>query len=630
MSEQQDAKRRAVAILAIVGFVGIAIVGGLAIYVLLSAGKPVGEKEIVGSTDDETPEPKKTDCEPQRPKATKGVGPQWFVDVTESWGVDFQHVVGPLGTYFMPESVGAGGALFDYDGDGDLDLYLVNSGRSPKASGEFPAGTRLESRLYRQDAPGKFTDATAYSGLAEAGYGVGCAVGDIDDDGFPDIYVTCFGQDRLFHNNGDGSFADVSREFGIDLPEWGTGVVFFDYDRDALLDLFVVNYTDDPVYNHAIACGMSEERVSYCGPLKFKQTIDRLLHNEGSLPGAMRPTFVDATSAAGVDAQTTYGFAVLAGDFSGDGWPDLYVASDAAPKRLWINQKNGKFRDEGVTSGAGYNMRGQPEGSMGLSMGDVDRDGDFDFVVSNLTSEGASLFLAGQEGMFEEVSERTGLRQATLPHTGWGLALVDLDHDGDLDCPLVNGLVIPCNSGFAPHGEETFFTRNEKIDDPDAYWRTYADPNLLFLNERGRFRDESASGGDFCSAVASGRGLIYGDIDDDGDLDLIVTNCGQEAKVYRNDLPKSGHWLKLRLVDPRGQRGAYGSLVTVAAGGKKHRRIVNPCDSYLASNDPRPHFGLGEASEYDSIEVKWPDGKIETYPSGESDRLVTIIRGSNE
>jgi hypothetical protein len=629
----KDPRRTLVAVLAIAGFFVITLAGGVGIYAVVAGSRPAGEVEKPAAPEEPAKtasnEKKEDDCVPQRPKAVRGQGPQWFTDITEASGIDFQHVVGPLGTYFMPESIGAGGALFDYDGDGDLDLLLVNSGRSPKASGDFPAGTRIEDRLFRQDADGAFVDVTSASGLGELGYSVGCAVGDIDDDGCLDVYVTNYGPDRLFHNNGDGTFSDVSELWGIDVPEWGTCAVFFDYDRDKNLDLFVVNYTHDPLHGHAIACGITEARVSYCGPLKFQPTVDRLFHNEGFLghDGQMGAPLADVTKASGIEAETTYGFGVLAGDFSGDGWPDLYVANDAKPKRLWINQRDGTFRDEGRSRGAAFNMAGRPEGSMGLSMGDIDGDGHFDFVASNLSTEGASIFLGDSDGLFVEASERLGLRRPTLPHTGWGMALVDLDHDGDLDLPMVNGLVIPCNSGFAPHGEEVFYTRNERIDDPAAYWRTYADPNLLFLNEGGKFLERSSSGGDFCAAVGSGRGMLYGDLDDDGDLDLVVTNCGEKAKIYRNDMPKSGSWLKVRAIDPTGQRNAYGALVTVIAGGRRFQRFINPADSYLASNDPRLHFGLGGAETYDSIEVRWPDGETEQFAGGAANQLVTVVRG---
>lgn len=628
-----EGKRRAiVAYAAIVGFLGFSLATVLTLYALLGKEKKVEVASPAEATPTVAPPSKpKGDCQPQKPKAEAGAAPQWLPDVTEEWGVDFQHVVGPLGTYFMPESIGAGGALLDIDNDDDLDLFLVNSDRSPKATGEFPAGWRMGHRLYLQIAPGEMVDATAVAGLEEVTYGVGCAVGDIDDDGFADLYITNYADDRLYHNNGDGTFSDISKEWGIKASQWGTCAAFLDYDRDRNLDLFVVHYTHDPQHGHSIACGLSKDRVSYCGPLKFEPTTDGLFHNEGrSGPDAMQPLLRDVTTESGIAAEPTFGFGVVCGDFNGDGWPDLYVANDAAPKRLWINQRDGTFRDRGVTSGAGFNMRGRPEGSMGVTMGDYDGDADFDLIVSNLSTEGASVYRAESALTFAEVGGDVGLRTPTMPHTGWGIALLDLDHDGDLDLPMVNGLVIPCNSGFAPHGEETFYVRNERIDDPEAFWRLYADPNLLFLNERGKFVERSSEAADFCAAVGSGRGLIYGDIDNDGDLDMVVTNCGGKARVYRNDMPKSGRWLQVRAIDPSGQRAAYGAKIIVQAGGKEFARFVNPAGSYLASNDPRAHFGLGEAETYDSITVRWPDGARERFPGGAADRRLSIVRGQGE
>jgi enediyne biosynthesis protein E4 len=570
------------------------------------------------------------ECDPPQAPSVSA-GPGYFTDITDEVGIDFQHVVGPLGTYFMPESVGAGGGLFDYDNDGDLDLFLVNGGKSPKASSEFPPGTRLGNRLFRQEASGKFADVTDESGLGATDFGIGCAIGDIDNDGYLDVYVTNYGPDRMFRNNGNGTFSDITDATGIDNPDWGTGAVFFDYDRDGRLDLFVVNYTSDPIYGHSVACGFYHGRVSYCGPLKFQPTVDRLFHNDGPIADAngIAVRFTDVTEAAGLAAAPTWGFGAISADFNRDGWPDMYVANDAGMNRLWINQRDGTFREEGGIRGCAYNEQGTPEGSMGLALGDLDGDRDFDLVVSNLATEGASVFRNEGDGIFTETSRAAVVARPTQPHTGWGAALIDLDHDGDLDLPLVHGRVVPCERGFAPHGEETFVARNDKIADPVAYWREYADLNLLLINNgRGQFDDRTALGGDFAGAIGSGRAMIYGDIDNDGDLDLVVTNCGGRARIYRNDVPKLGRWLQVRLIDKQAQLNAYGAEVTVNAGDRQLCRVMNPADSYLASNDLRLHFGLGEVERIDSITVRWPDTTEEVFPASATNQLVVLIRGT--
>jgi hypothetical protein len=572
-----------------------------------------------------------SDCVGSLPPPSRSDRADDFPDVTDRLGVDFTHTVGPLGTYFMPEVNGCGGALFDFDNDGDLDLFFVNSARSPAARGEFPAGTRLGNRLYRQEADGTFADVTDGSGLEGGGYGVGCAVGDVDNDGDLDVYVTHFGCDRLYQNNGNGTFTDVTQTAGIDEQDYGTAAAFFDYDRDGRLDLIVVNYVHDAVHGLSIACASVAGRNSYCGPHKFSRTALRLYHNEGITAGegdraAVR--FRDVSAASGLLEAACAGLGVLCADFNGDGLPDFYVANDMAPKQMWIGQEGGGFRDEAPLRGVAVSGLGLAQGSMGVALGDVDGDGDLDLVVTNLFNERTILYINDGTGMFTDGTRQAQVAAPTLRHTGWGVALVDLDHDGDLDLPQVNGLVVPCHSGFPPHGEDVFRQVSETIVDPAAFWREYSDENLLLLNDgSGRFTDESTRAGAFTRSGGSGRALIWGDIDNDGDIDLVVTNCGGRARIYRNDLPKSGHWLLVRAVDPRLRRDAYGAEVTVVAGPRRLRRLIGPASSYLASNDLRAHFGLGEAGQYDQIVVRWPDGQLEQFPAGAADRNITLNRG---
>ena len=330
-----------------------------------------------------------------------------FRDVTDEVGIDFQHVVGPLGTFFFPEIYGSGGALFDYDNDGDLDLYLVNSGRSPQAQGSFPPGTRIENRLYQQQADGRFVDVTEPSGLGDTGYGIGCAAGDVDNDGDVDVYVTNYRGNRLFANRGDGTFEDITEAAGVGDRLWGTSAAFFDFDRDGWLDLMVARYTEDPQFDHCVACGFGDGRVSYCGPKHFQTTTDRLFRNEGphvGSDGQRRVRFKDVTESANLGAVRTAGLGLICADLTGDRWPDIYVANDMYPNPLWVNQGDGTFREEGLLRGVAFSGTGAPTGSMGMAVGDFDGDGVFDLVVTNLDTEHANWYHGLGEGWFEDVA----------------------------------------------------------------------------------------------------------------------------------------------------------------------------------------------------------------------------------
>ncbi len=555
---------------------------------------------------------------------------QSFADITDKVGLDFQHIAGPLGSYYMPEVNGTGGAFFDYDSDGDLDIYLINAGRSPKAAGNFPPGTRIENRMFRQEADGRFTDVTEESGLGDTGFGSGCAIGDIDNDGDLDVYVTNYGQDRLFQNNGNGMFRDITLAVGIIESDPGTGAVFFDYDRDGRLDLFVTSYVSDAVHGLSVACEFGEGRVTYCGPMMFSATAARLWHNEGvhtDASGNSSVAFADVTIKAGMAETKGAGFTAVSADFNRDGWPDIYVANDLYPNRLWINGADGTFSDQGHVRGLALNGKGKSEASMGIALGDVNGDATFELLVTNLTHEADALYLNAGDGLFVDSTQMSGLGEVTLPHTGWGAAFLDLDQDLDLDLALANGLVTPCEWMFSTQRPRPVAS-SVLVPNPATFWATYADRNLLLVNDgTGMFHDHSDFGGDFTSETGSARSLIYGDIDEDGDPDLLVTYCGGRARLFRNDIPKRGHWLKLRALDPRLHRDAYGAEITVSVGDRRLIRLVNPASGYLGSNDPRPHFGLGDSVEFDAIHVLWPDGLSEVFPGGKGDRMIVLRRG---
>jgi hypothetical protein len=542
---------------------------------------------------------------PAAPTEDEPEGPCWFIDVTEESGLHFVHDAGPTGTYFMPQAIGSGAALFDFDNDGRLDIYLLQNGGP---------NSRSTNRLYRQEADGRFTDVSAGSGLDIAGHGMGVAVGDVNNDGWPDVLVTQYGGLKLFLNNGNGTFTDVTREAGLDSVLWGTSACFVDYDRDGWLDLVVVNYVN---YDPSMRCADTAGRRDYCAPRTFEGTVTKLYRNLGRSKAGRADgvRFEDVTLKAGLGRTPGPGLGVVCADFNGDGWPDLFVANDGQPNRLWINQRDGTFRDEAVVRGVACNGMGQAEAGMGVALGDVDGDGLFDVFVTHLSEETNTLWGQGPRGMFQDRTRARGLANRQARGTGFGTVLADFDHDGALDLAVVNGRVY--------HGPPV---------DPDRlgpFWSAYAERSQLFVNDgAGRFQDVSARNGPFCGTAAVARGLACGDLNGDGALDLLVTTVAGPARLYRNVAPKRGHWLMVRATDPgAGGRDAYGAEVTVRADGKRWRRWINPGSSYLCSNDPRAHFGLGRADRVDALQVLWPDGTEEVFDGRAADQVVTLRKG---
>ena len=529
-------------------------------------------------------------------------GPGWFDDATADAGLDFVHDAGPTdGSYFMPQSLGAGAALLDFNNDGLLDILLLQSGGPDSPS---------RNRLYQQLPGGHFKDVSAGSGLDFAGYNMGVAVGDVNNDGLPDVLVTQFGGVKLFLNQGEGKFKEVTKEAGLDVPGWATSAAFFDYDRDGYLDLVVACYVD---YDRTWPCGAASGAADYCAPKVFKGTVSKLFHNRGAAAkgGAH---FEDVTLASGLGRLPGPALGVLCADFDGDGWPDIFIADDGQPNRLWINQKNGTFSEEAVRRGVAYNAMGAAEANMGIAWGDVDGDHLGDLFVTHLTHETNVLWKQGPRGLFRDETQFTRLGRPRWRATGFGTVMGDFDNGGTLDVAVVNGRV----------------ARGEPVDNPDLapYWRPYAERNQLFANDgSGRFQDVSTANGPFCKAPRVGRGLAVGDVFNDGSLALLTTEIGGPARLYRNVAGGRGHWLEVRAVDPALRRDAYGAEVVVGAGGKKWVRWVNPAGSFLCSNDPRAHFGLGKEDKVDSVEVVWPDGRREAFAGGAADRPLVLLRG---
>ncbi len=547
------------------------------------------------------------------PVAVESPPPAWFQEITEKSGLRFTHDAGPIVDYFMPQIMGSGAALFDFNNDDRLDIYLVQNG-GPKGA---------KNRLFQQMPDGTFRDVTQGCGLDIAGYNMGVAVGDVNNDGWSDVLVTQYKGIRLFLNNGNGAFTDITAESGLEDPSWATSASFFDYDRDGWLDLVVVNYIE---YDPARRCfGLSGQRRDYCGPNFFPGTIAKLFHNQtGQQPqqkdkgAAKMVRFEDVTKPSGLHWKPGPGLGVVCADFNGDSWPDILAANDGKANYLWINQRDGTFHEEAGQRGLAYNGHGMAMGNMGIAVGDIDGDGLFDVFITHLTEETNTMWMQGPRGLFKDRTVTAGLAAPYLRGTGFGAVLADFNQDGALDLALVNGRVV--------RGQE------ENEDYPDPYWRPYAERNLLFANDgSGRFRDLSAAD-PFGQLLAVSRGLACGDIDGDGALDLLVTTVAAPARLYRNVAPKEGHWLVVRALDLAHRRDAYGAVITVHAGGRRWVQNLNPGQSYLCSNDPRVHFGLGSADRVDSIQVHWPDGDSaeETFPGGAVDRSVVLRRGEGK
>lgn len=538
-----------------------------------------------------------------------------FREVAADVGLKFHHFTGATGEYFMTEIMGAGVALFDYDNDGDLDVYLVQGAvlDPSKKPGETqfppPPGWKPGNRLFRNELvpTGKlrFTDVTEQAGVGHIGYGMGAAVGDYDNDGYLDLYVTNFGSNVLYHNNGNGTFTDVTRQAGVDDVRWSTSAAFVDYDRDGLLDLYVANYLDFTIKGNK-RCYAPTGEPDYCTPAAYRPVPDRLFRNLGN------GKFADVTEAAGIKSAVGPGLGVVAADFNGDGWPDIYVANDGAANHLWLNQGNGTFKEVALVSGTAYSADGLAQAGMGVTAGDFDADEDEDIVVTNLTKEGCVLYRNDGKGYFYDATIEFGLHQPTFAYTGFGAEWFDYDNDGRLDLFIANGAV----------------TLMESLrGSPYPFHQI----NQLFHHEGEgkRFRETTKIAGPALELSEVSRGAAFGDIDNDGDIDIVVTNNNGPVRLLLNEVGSRRHWLEVRLEAARGNRFAIGARVAVLRQGQKPLwRRVHTDSSYLSANDVRVHFGLGERPEVQSVVVRWPDGSREAWDKVQPDRLLTLRQGT--
>ena len=542
-----------------------------------------------------------------------------FVDRAAESGLDFVHFNGMSGELYFVEMMGQGAALFDYDQDGDLDAYLVQGtmlGGKPISAATFPPKhpPPLVDRLYRNDLEVKpdgtrvlkFTDVTEESGLRSDGYGMGVTVGDYDNDGWPDLYVTNWGSNRLYRNDGDGTFTDVTEQTGTDDVRWSVPAVFFDYDKDGWLDLFVGNYVDYRIAND-VTCTMVSGAPDYCAPSAYKPVPDRLFHNLGGKPGAVK--FEDVTAKVGMSKEVEPALGATVADFDGDGWVDLYVANDGRPNMLWRNQGDGTFQDEALIGGCAVNQDGQPEASMGVVAADFDGDGADDLFMTHIERETNTFYKNDGTGLFDDLSQESGLGAASFKYTGFGTALIDYDNDGWQDLFIADGAVL---------------LLEEEVRAGDPY--PIKQRNILFHNLGGaRFKEVSESAGKVFDLVEASRGVAMGDVDNDGDSDLLVVNSAGPARLLINQVGQDRPWVGLRLVDSGGHRDVLGAKVAVLRKGMPTLWRRSRVDgSYASANDPRVLFGLGDAPTVEAVRVVWPDGGTEEFsdvPVGEYSTL---------
>jgi hypothetical protein len=527
-----------------------------------------------------------------------------FTDVAQSAGLTHTMYYGiPETVTYIVEEMGGGCAFFDYDNDGWMDIFILGGRRLE----DIPPGA--SNRLYKNNRDGTFTDVTEKAGLWDAGWAVGVCVGDYDNDGFEDLFVTYYGQNKLYHNNGDGTFTDVTAKAGLLHPgtRYGSGCTFFDYNRDGLLDLFVSNYVDIDLATlgkpslEVPNCNYEGVAVA-CGPKGLKAPLHALYRNNGD------GTFTDVSKESGISScRGSYGLTAVSFDADEDGWPDLFVACDTSSSLLLLNNHDGTFREDGLMRGVAISPDGQEMAGMGVALGDYDLDGRLDILKTHFVLQPPGLYRNQGKGEFEDQAQHAGLA-GERGNLGWGVGMFDLDNDGYPDIFWVTGNIYPEIERVNPRFP-------------------YKGPRVLFRNRGdGTFARMGDEAGSAINARHVSRGCAFGDFDNDGDLDMVIMNQHEPPSLLRNDAPKENHWLKVRLEGTKSNRSAIGASVLVRYAGKVQAQAVLSQSSYVSSNDPRLHFGLGAATAAD-IEVHWPLGAVEKYPAQAANRLVTIREG---
>ena len=577
------------------------------LLLLLSAGCAVESGEIAGAND-------RTSAISDLPAS------EWFTDEAAVSGLDFVHFNGATGRFHYPELVPPGVGFFDYDNDGDLDVYLVqgrmlDAGLMPEDALIPPAGPGpLTDRLYRNDleigSDGtrrlRFTDVTAASGIEAHGYGLGVAAGDVNNDGWTDLFLTNYGPDALYINRGDGTFTEAAAERGIG-PTAGFGVsaAFVDYDRDGWLDLYV-GHNVDYTLESGIECGTLADARDYCPPETYGGTPDHLYRNTGD------GRFVDVSETALVGGRFGPALGVSTADFDGDGWIDIYVANDGTENLLWINQRDGTFRDTGLLAGAALSEMGMTEASMGVDAADFDNDGDEDLFMTHLNGQGNNLYVNDGSGTFADRSTGSGLGAGSLAYTGWGTTWFDFDNDGWLDLLVVNGTITALPG--RPAGQFPYDQRR-------TLFRNLGD---------GRFADVTEQAGDAFALSETGRGAAFGDVDNDGDVDVLVGNDAGPVRLLVNQVGQDRHWLGLRLAGVGGRDMLGARVAVVRDGAPTLWRRARSDGSYASANDPRLLVGLGDSDVRPTVRVHWPDGTVEEWRDVEIDRWTTLRAGEGE
>lgn len=524
-----------------------------------------------------------------------------FNDVTSQTGIKFVHTDGGSGNYYVMETVTAGLALFDYDGDGDIDIYFLN-GSALKGT---VSKTAAKNALYRNDGRWKFTDVTEQSGLGDTGYGLGVVAGDYDNDGDPDIYLNNHGPNVLYRNNGDGTFTDVTKHAGVGNGEqMGAGACFLDMDKDGDLDLYVSNYLRFSYDKHRVS--MAGNAPKYMGPPYYPPTSDTLYRNNGD------GTFTDVSDEAGISQNVGAGMGTVCSDYDGDGDTDIFVANDISVGNfLFRNDGTGKFKEIGLPAGLAYDLHGDEQGSMGVDVGDYDNDGIFDFYVTSYQRELATLYKGLGDDIFEDVTRITGAGAGTMMNVTWGIGLVDFDNDGDRDIFVACGHLQPYI---------------EQYDDSSTYFQL----NLLLMNTGdGKFIDASQKSGAGMKVKLSSRGAGFDDLDNDGDVDVVILNSRREPTILRNDSPSNGHWLQVRLQGVKTNRSGIGANVKVVAGDLTLVDEVHSGRGYQSHYGTRLHFGLGNRDRIDRIEVRWIGGGVDVLQNLSVDQCLTITEGVN-
>jgi hypothetical protein len=523
-----------------------------------------------------------------------------LTDVAQRAGITFRHQSGCSGRFYLPETMGAGCAFLDYDHDGRLDLFLVNSTRLPGFTGKGP----FYPALYRNRGDGTFDNVTHSAGLEVEGYGMGCAVGDYDNDGYADLYLTALGPNHLFHNNGNGTFTDVTRKAGVGDPRFSSSAAWLDYDRDGRLDLFVCNYCVwSPAMNPVLTDARGRKHMA--GPRRYKGAPSTLYRNRGD------GSFEDVTRRAGVYSPIGKSLGVLVFDVDDDGWLDLLVANDMEPNRLYRNNRDGTFREIGVEAGVAYSNAGQARAGMGIDSADIGNDGREAIVIGNNSTEGLALFQADTPGSssFGDVADSAGIFACSLPFLTFGARFVDVDNDGLQDLFVANGHVDPAIQYTQPN-------------------TTFPERPLLFRNiGGGRFQEVGAAAGPALQAPVLARGVAAGDYDGDGDQDLLVSVCDGRPLLLRNDTPKGNHWLAVRARGVKSNRSGIGTRVTVEVGGVRRRGWIRSGSSYASAGDLVAWFGLGAAAKAERLTLRWPNGAVQTLTDVLADREIVVEEG---